>query len=235
MNNISIETCPLSILKIFFYTTRMSSWNPLDKFWNVIYPAFNPRPEASPSGFTKPGQIWDLPSPYAAVSHPSNQGAIPHFVNPGYFEKLSMIPEHDVVHSDPPAWMITANLGMFDWLVRIPAVGATGPAFVYAMSLSKKVKAPAYSLFSTAVIGLATGFAVAYTESESRLQGYLENKDDVEFWKKRAENDRLILEGKRDPTEDMSAVQKSVHALLGPVKVDVEAAETAYYSHKDSE
>lgn len=209
----------------------MDNWNPIDKVWAIFYPVFNPSPDATPSRLSTPTPIWDMPSPYANVKHPNTQDAIPHYVNPGYFEKLSMIPEHEIVHNDPPTWMITANLSKFDWFVRIPAIGATGPAFAYALHYSKKAKATPYSYFAATVIGLATGFAVAYTESESRLQGYLANKEDVKYWRDRVQHDKLVLDGKIDPVDEMSMVQKSVHSVFGPGKPDIGKIEQEYYSN----
>ncbi len=106
------------------------SWNPLHTVWRIFYPLFNPRPDATPARMGSIAPIYDLPSPYGKIDHPDNKNNIPYFVHPNYFDKLVQPPKHQVIHTDPPAWMVVQNFGMVDYLARFPVYTALGPAFI---------------------------------------------------------------------------------------------------------
>jgi hypothetical protein len=88
------------------------NWNPVDNFWRLVYPLFNPRPGSSPVRLDPPSPIWDLPSPHnrynTGVMHPDERNAIPHYVVPDYFYKLATLPSFPVISMDPSVWMVVS-------------------------------------------------------------------------------------------------------------------------------
>lgn len=208
-------------------------WNPLDNFWRLTYPLFNPRPDASPVRVNAPAPIWDLPSPYGNVYHPDTKDSIPHFVHPDYFQKLYTEPPHEVVHPDPGLWMIAENFNTRDLAYKFPLCVLSGPAFILGFAYVKKAPWPTnYSWFSSTVVGATLGFSVIYQDSENRLQGYLPNEADVKYWKERADTQRRILAGEIPEPKPESLLGQGLQALFGAKKVDVEALEKEYYGDK---
>jgi hypothetical protein len=107
------------------------SWNPMNSFWQLFGPMVNPRPDASPVTLNPPAPIWDIPSPYGGVHHPeAKKDHIPFYVHPNYYLKLTMQPEHAVVHANPPFWMTVSNFGWTD-VAKAPIAMLTAPGFMF--------------------------------------------------------------------------------------------------------
>jgi hypothetical protein len=78
-----------------------TSWNPLNTFWNIIHPIFCPTVPLSPEIYSTP-PLWDLPSAHGKIHHPyNNPNAVPHYVHPSYFTKLTTPPSFPVIHNNP--------------------------------------------------------------------------------------------------------------------------------------
>jgi hypothetical protein len=210
----------------------LKDFNPLDQFWKLTYPLFNPKPGSSPVRISAPSPVWDLPSPYGNVQHPDNKDSIPHFVHPDYFQKLYTEPPFEVVSRDPPVWMIVENFNKRDLLFKFPVCLATAPVFFLAYHRIKKTPTNWYTWFSSAVLGSSLGYTVIFQDSENRLQGYLENAQDVEYWRQKAEYERKVLRGEIDPAVSQSLAMQGLQALFGAQKVDVTKLEDDYYGVK---
>ncbi|KAI3633769.1 hypothetical protein MIR68_008101 [Amoeboaphelidium protococcarum] len=210
-------------------------WNPLDSFWKVFYPAMNPRPDASPSKIQPPTPIYDLPSPYGKINHPDNKDNLPYYVTPDYFTKLSSHPKYSVIHHNPPLWMIAQNISMKDVAVNGTLGTASGPLILYAINRYKRhVPLNAYQWFAAVVVGASYGYTKCYQAAESRLQGYAENAQDVQYWTQRAEYERNVLSGEIDPRKELTWWQSLMERLLGPKQFDPLKLEQQYLSSSSS-
>lgn len=214
------------------------NWNPLDNFWRLVYPMFNPNPQSSPVRLQPPAPIWDLPSPHnqhnVGVMHPDERNAIPHFVSPDYFHKLATEPQYPVISQDPPAWMIVSNFGWPDFAVTMPGWTLFGPVFAVAVSRARKNGIPhAWTLVGTAMTGLGLGVTKSWIRSENRLQGYLSNSEDALHWRSRAEYERKVLSGEIDERTQGTPTEQMLKSVFGPKHFSLAALEEEYL--KESE